>query len=228
MPKKRIFILSPPRLRERRAHVLGQIRPLGLDFELIDGVDAKLVRGEVLKVPADAWSMSMGEVACYLSHIGMLQRICDYDLDRALILEDDFLLSKESPLSLETLWEHLPPDADHVQLHNLQDQQFDGYRMIEAGEYFNRVSPGNVGSWGYVVSRKLAEHILRHHQVPKMPIDHLYIELSKQTSTFNFYDCRELLVGFLPDIPSTLERGSPAMREARTFAEWWKERWTRY
>ena len=225
--RSRIFILSLVSEQDRRLHALSQIRQTGLAFELVDALDSRMLRREVMEVPASAWSLSDGEVACYLSHLRLLQRLCDYDLDYAIILEDDFVLGESEKLSLATLWDHLPVGADHVQLHDTKGKNFDQYRMIEAGMLFNRVSPTNVGSWAYVVSRKLAEAIVQQHPVPRMPIDHLYIDLSRRSGEFAFYDLNERLVGYMPDEPSSIDRSQPSQRARKTFREWWNERWIR-
>jgi GR25 family glycosyltransferase involved in LPS biosynthesis len=225
--RSRTFILSVPRLRQRRLSALAQILTTGLPFELVDGLDARAMRREMLKVPFNAWPLSSGEVACYLSHIGILQRVCDYDLDYALILEDDFLLCEHPSLSLATLWDLLPPDADHVQLSGTKDKLYQEYRVVSPGPVFNRVSPTNVGSWGYVASRKLAEYIVNHRATPNQPIDHLFIELSRRVEEFTFYDSEEMLIDCLPEESSTLDRKREAMRERPTLREWWAERWIR-
>lgn len=223
----RIFILSLARERTRRLHALSQIRQTGLTFELVDALDSRMLRRELMEVPASAWSLTDGEVACYLSHLGLLQRVVDYELDHAIILEDDFVLKESENLALATLWENLPAGADHTQLHDMKAEIFDQYRLIESGPLFNRVSPTNVGSWGYVVSRKLAKHVLCHHSVPKMPIDHLYIELSRRIGEFDFYDVNERFVDCMPDEPSTIDRSQASQRARKTFREWWAERWIR-
>ena len=219
--RSRTFILSLPRLRARRLSALSQILPTGVPFELVDGLDARALRPEELKVPFTAWRLSPGEVACYLSHVGILQRICDYDLDHALILEDDFLLRENPSLSLATLWDRLPPDADHVQLNGIKAKLYQDYRVIRPGPVFNRVSPTTVGSWGYVASRKFAEHVVKHHATPDRPIDHLFIELSRRVGEFAFYDSEEVFIDCLPEEPSTLDRKREAMRARPTLREWW-------
>ncbi|OYV05018.1 MAG: hypothetical protein CFE26_13820 [Verrucomicrobiales bacterium VVV1] len=223
----RIFILSLARERNRRLHALAQIRQTGLAFEIVDALDSRMLRPELMEVPASAWSLSNGEVACYLSHLRLLQRLSDYDLDYAIILEDDFVLQESSSLSLSTVLDRLPAGADHVQLNDTKDKVFDQYRRLESGQVFNRVSPTNVGSYGYVVSRKLADYILSHHSIPKMPIDHLFIELSRRTDEFGFYDLNERLIGFLADEPSCIDRMEQAQRARKTLREWWDERWIR-
>lgn len=228
MPKTRIFILSLPRERERRLTALDQILRTGLEFELVDAIDARSTRRKLLEVPASAWPMHEAEVACYLSHLGLLQRVCDYGLDHAILLEDDFVLQAGGRLTLGNLWEHLPADADHVQLHDDQGKLYEPYRRIRECGDFNRVSPTNVGCWGYVVSRRLAGHVLARHSVPRMPIDHLYIELSRSADGFVFYDTNQKLVSCRDGISSTIDRNQPAPRARETFAGWWRKQWIRH
>lgn len=185
-----------------------------------------MIRREVLKVPFSAWPISEGEVACYLSHLAILQRVCDYGLDYALILEDDFVLCENPSLSLASLFESLPPGADHVQLNGTKAKLYQDYRIISPGPVFNRVSPTNVGSWGCVVSRKLAEHIVTHHGTPDRPIDHLFIELSRRVDDFFFYDTEKVLIDCLPE-ESSLDRKCEAMRSKPTLREWWQNLWVR-
>jgi len=199
MSKSRIFVISLPRARERRLNVLAQLLPTGWTFEMVDAVDGLAVKPEQLKIVAHAWDLSVAQAACYRSHIGILQRICDYDLDHAIILEDDCVLKEADGLSLSNVLEHLPPGADHVQLHNLK-HAYDGWKILEEGPLFNRVGPTNIGTWGYVISRRLAEYVLTHHAEPAYPIDHLFIQLSrKKALPFGFYETRGCLVDILND-----------------------------
>ncbi|QUE51254.1 glycosyltransferase family 25 protein [Luteolibacter ambystomatis] len=216
MKRSRIFAISLPRARSRRLHLLSQLLPTGWDFEVVDAVDGLATRPERLVVPVDAWPLTVTQVACYRSHLGVLQRIVDYQLDHAIVLEDDGVLDPAGEMTLENLWDHLPPDADHVQLHNLKFPFYDEYRCLEPGRRFNRVGPTSIGSWGYLISRRLAEHILIHHAEPRRPIDHLYIQLSRELQDrFGFHDTVDCLVNILPDEPSNIN-GAP-----RAKRDWW-------
>ncbi|RYD70272.1 MAG: glycosyltransferase family 25 protein, partial [Verrucomicrobiaceae bacterium] len=207
----KIFAISLRRVRERREQVLKQLLPLGLPFELVDAVDGQEIKPELLAREQDADEMPVGAIACYQSHIGVLERIVDYGLDYGLILEDDFVLGSAPTLTLANLWERIPHGADHIQLHMLKDFMSYEYAVEEEGEWFNRLSCTNICCAGYVVSHRLASYILKLHRTPKVPIDILYIQISK-LRTFNFYDVREKLIELNWNLASCINppRGGPA------------------
>lgn len=215
-PACRIFVVSLARIRSRRVQVVAQLLATGLEFEIVDAVDAHAVKPEVLTVPDDAYRrMSAGEVGCYLSHLGIYQRICDYDLDYAIVLEDDFQLNPASRLTLENLWEFLPAGADHVQLHNLGNYLHSGYQIAQPGVHFNRVQPTSPGTFGYLISQRLARCMLEHYATPRMAIDWLFIHLSAIDSGLGFYDTTERIVETDWQAVSSLEREIPAPRSSQ-------------
>ncbi len=208
----KIFAISLRRVRERRKQVLRQLQPLGLPFEIVDAVDAQQMRPECLVRGEDPAGMPVGAFGCYHSHIGVLERIVDYGLDYGLVLEDDFVLANAPGLTLGNLWDHLPAGADHIQLHGLKNFMSLEYAVEEEGEWFNKLSYTNCCTAGYLVSRRLASYILEHHRIPKVPIDILYIEISK-LRIFDFYDVREKLIDLNWNMPSCINppKGEPAL-----------------
>jgi glycosyl transferase family 25 len=202
-PSWKIFVISLRRVRERRQQVLRQLLPLGLPFEIVDAVDAQQVKPECLMHRDDPPGMSTGAFGCYHSHLGVLERIVDYGLDYAIILEDDFILGDAQTLTFANLMDSIPPGADHVQLHMLKDFMCPEYEIEEEGEWFNKLHHTSLTTTGYLASRKLAAHILEHHSIPRMPIDVLFIELSK-SRTFDFYDVREKLIEQNWSLPSCI------------------------
>jgi hypothetical protein len=75
----------------------------------------------------------------------------------------------------------------------LGDFMWPEYEIEEEGELFNKLKCTSLTTTGYLVSRRLAAHIVEHHTTPRMPIDMLFIELSRSRS-FDFYDVREKLI----------------------------------
>ncbi len=199
----KIFVISLRRVRERRQQVLSQLLPLGLPFEIVDAVDAQQVKPECLPRGENPPRMPVGAFACYQSHIGVLERIVDYGLDYGLILEDDFVLGKAPTLTLGNIWNHIPPGADHIQLHMLKNFMCAEYAIEEEGEWFNKLGCTSISTIGYVVSRRLASHILENHRRPSMPIDLLFIKISK-LRIFDFYDVREKLIEPNWNMPSCI------------------------
>ena len=201
--RRKTFIISLRRVRVRRLQVVRQLAGYHSPFEIIDAVDAKQVRPEFIPRAKGAEGLNDGALACYHSHIGIFERIVDYGLDYAMVLEDDFVFGDSKIITAETIWNHIPPDADHIQLHNFRTNFSSGYRVDEKGDLFNKLGCTNVITVGYIISSRLANYILNHHPIPKMPIDCLLIEISKQ-GIFDFYDVNESVITMYWGLPSEI------------------------
>ncbi|MEO5916373.1 MAG: glycosyltransferase family 25 protein [Luteolibacter sp.] len=201
----KLFVISLRRARKRRLQVLKQLANVDLPFEIVDAFDARQVRPELLVRGVNPNPLADGEVAAYHSHIGIMERIDDYGLDYGLVLEDDFVFGDAANLTLNNIWDQLPDDADHIQLHDIGNHFTPSYRVEERGEVFNKLAVTNVLTIGYIISRKLAKHILRCHRLPRMPFDVQLIEISRQ-GIFDFYDINERLIDGDWSMPADIDR----------------------
>jgi len=206
LPRQRAFVISLSRARTRRINVIGHMAKINFPWEIIDAVDGTKLKPEFLQSAPGGWRMSVGEIACYLSHVEVLQRICDYGLDYGFILEDDFRWGCFDKLTPHNIWSLLPEDADHVQLHDMKKHIGGMYQVESSGELFNKLSCTNPMTIGYLISNRLAKFVLDHYRVPPCPIDHLYIKISRTNRNFSFYDINQRLVDGTWDLPSMIER----------------------
>ena len=188
----RVFVLSLADSRVRRLSALRKIAAAGLAFEIVDGVDARKMKPETLALDENAakW-MNLGEVGCYLGHLRILQRIVDYGLSYACILEDDFCFEKDPLFCLAEIETRLPPVFHYIHLQ--RDLGFNSnYRVISTEGAFWRVCETPLCTNGYLIERSLAQYILQHHANCEMPIDHLYAKLSHRG---RFYQTIQPLIG---------------------------------
>ena len=197
----RIFVVSMPGRHVRKESALAILRPTGLRFELVDGVEARRWRGEELPLAPGAWaSLTPPQVGCYLAHLRALQRILDYDLPYACILEDDFHLLPDPDFGLAEMPKFLPEDFDYI--HILEDLRLhDRWQRFPYNEHLDRILGTPLSTIGYVVSRGLADRILQEHGSCSMPIDHLYCRLSH---TGRFFMARKAVVGVRWDLPTEM------------------------
>lgn len=92
------FIVNLECDSEKRAHIESECRKQEIDFELIKAVDGRLLTDAELAVKVfrhDLNYLTKGEIGCALSHQDIYEKIISQNLDYALILEDDALLSDE-------------------------------------------------------------------------------------------------------------------------------------
>ena len=194
-----VFLLSLPDSRRRRLSAIGKIQQTGIPFEIVDGVEALKMHPEQLKCTQHALTwMKPGEVGCYMGHMRCLQRMVDYGLPYAMVLEDDFCFESNPSFPFHELDANLPPHFHFIHLQ--RDIGINSeYRQHGVEGCYWRVSPTPLGTVGYVIERSLAEYVLKNHALCELPIDHMFSSLS---SRGRFYQPLRPLVGIQFDLPS--------------------------
>jgi glycosyl transferase, family 25 len=196
-----LMMISMPRRSLRRDSGLAKLQSTQMRYEIVDGVETRNWRPEVLPVAPNGWSLKAGEVGCYLAHLRALQRIVDYRLPWACILEDDFCFEADPDFGLAEIEPTLPAGFDFVHLQ--RDWNWNRRcRILETHGRYQRVCEPPYGATGYIITRALAESIVAKHQICRMPIDHLYCQLSYHGK---FYKPIKPLIGIQLGLESVIQ-----------------------
>lgn len=194
-----VFLLSLPDSRQRRLSAIGKLHAARISFEIVDGVEALKLQPQHLAYHSDAigW-MKPTEIGCYMGHLRALQRLVDYDLPYACVLEDDFCFEADPDWGLMDIQPHLPAGFHYIQLQRdlgLNSKYRDGEQVGQ----FVRMFETPYLTTGYIIQRNLAAYILEHEHHCRMPIDHLFAELSHRGY---FYRPLKPLIGIQSGLPS--------------------------
>lgn len=116
----KIFIINLDRATTRWEKMRKQLEKLGLQYERFSAIDAKSASDTFLNQYYSAElnrkkyyvSLSKSEIACYISHLKVCEKILSDNLDYAIVLEDDIELNdlfKLVPYALESLqnWNYI-------------------------------------------------------------------------------------------------------------------------
>lgn len=191
------FIISLSREKQRREHAISQAEKAGLDFEIVEAVDARDFRDSngqtdwdalrrVQEVDNSKWGcwFKPSEVAIYASHAKVYRRILNLDIPYAFVMEDDFQL-REAPYSLldvaAELEEHQSQFA-HCLLHHEHLWFCSDYRV--QGPFKNTKTLNVVRSTGLIsvasaVSNAFCRFFVESHSVMDRPHDHQVCEISR-------------------------------------------------
>ncbi len=109
--KFKIFVINLDSSVDRLKSMQAQCDRLGLKFERISAVrGCDLSAGEKSQVYSLEHNLKKydkvlndGEIGCYLSHIKCWEKLIAEELDYALVLEDDGILTEELPLFIKKL-----------------------------------------------------------------------------------------------------------------------------
>jgi len=173
-----IFVINLERRPQRLAHIRAQLEARGLPFTRIDAVDGQSQKD--IGYPAQHPTLTKPEFACYLSHLKAFRAFLETDAPRCLILEDDAVLAKNiaEVLDVDAFFASdnaiirldAPTEAEWhhpVRVARKPIAQHGRYAMFH-------LRSSALGSAAYVISRTVAQRILREFSEPKVQIDVLW------------------------------------------------------
>lgn len=103
-----VWLINLKRDADRLAKMDGQLRAMGLPYQLFEAVDGKAMAEELVKrVDVAAYERNMGsrvlpgKMGCYASHVSVWELLVKSPYRMALILEDDVVFHEDFPASLE-------------------------------------------------------------------------------------------------------------------------------
>ena len=96
----KIFVINLDRSVSRWGGMRAQLEKLGLPYERFSAIDGREMSDELLRRHYSAElnrrkyyvDLSRSEIACYISHLKVCEKILSENLDYAIVLEDDIVL----------------------------------------------------------------------------------------------------------------------------------------
>jgi glycosyl transferase family 25 len=183
-----VFVINLERDRERRRHMTELLGRLGLVAEFITAVDGRALsdtdraaydRTRALRVYGV--EMMDTEIACFLSHRRLYERMLRDGIETALIMEDDVRVEPTLPTVLDGLLAASQIDWAVVRLDSKRDQviappdagKFLGTRVAElpGGAALYRLRTHVLGVGAYLIRREGARRMLAYANRIFMPID---------------------------------------------------------
>ena len=198
----RLFAINLHSSRDRRSALLTWIARLGLPWEIFEAVDAAALRPDAVPWTNDHWGEKLwpGQVGCFLSHARVLQRVLDYGLPWAVIVEDDVHLLPDRAAAVRDLV--LPPSFDLIYLHEMR-QPFLRSTVASSDGALHRVNPAMLTTGAYIASRRFAENFCAQFTRVEMPIDHFYRDQSRDGNA-QFYELADPIFRIDGRFPSTI------------------------
>lgn len=193
-----VIVINLFRSTARRAHIVAQLKQLGLGFSVLRATDKRSLSSHDRSRYDDAMarqtagrSLTDGEIACVLSHARAWRRIVDNQWDMALVLEDDAILDPRITGILESP-EALPGDWGLVNF--CTDGGIGETRVQPAGgpAICPIVSRMN-GAVGYLIRRQVAAAALGHVFPIRRAVDGL-LAWMRHEGAFVAYATRPQLV----------------------------------
>lgn len=174
-----VFVVSLADAFERRAVMTKQLADLGIEFEFVEAVRGNALHPDERRRLNPAGNMSGGALGCYMSHVGIYERMRARSIPVALVLEDDAMLHVSVRLLVERGLRTL--DFEYCFLGN-EDRGDEGYVYYERGSTTQltdrhecyRLSSGPYCTHAYLVTLRGAERRLECAFPARTAIDHYH------------------------------------------------------
>lgn len=195
------FVISMPQDSIRRRSAITKIKAARIPFEIVDGVEGKKWRSEELRaVSVPDCKLKPAEIGCYLAHLRTLQRIVEYGLPWAIVLEDDFCYEADPDFGLAEIEKYLSFDFDYIHLQ--KDWGWNPWlKTSHHSSWFERMDGTPLGTTGYVISNRFCRIMLQKHWLCSIQIDQLYNRIGKE---YCFLRSRKPVVGIQEGLGSLI------------------------
>lgn len=177
-----IFVVHASSFKERGKLIQAQMDDAGLPFEFILDFDISMIT-EALKQRLFAKSeLSPAQQSCAAKHWHAHTLIFERRLSRALVLEDDVILSRDFlPTLVRLLREDLLFEHPHVTFLGCGGHDYVPFHQVNPAQLLYRRNQGKFAD-SYIVSLEAAERRLdwiNLNGIP-IPIDHLFEKIDRE------------------------------------------------
>lgn len=182
------IIISLAGAKDRRAFVGEQFEQFGIVHEFFSAIEpqaaAEQLKGMGIPVschsnPAQP-SISETELACFASHMAVLEAFLAGEDRYVAVFEDDVFLSNASSTYLQnTDW--IPPNIGLLRLEKFSDSidiERRVYQEISGNRHLAKMTGVDFGTAGYIIDRAAAEKLIHHARKSgaSRPVDHFYFD----------------------------------------------------
>lgn len=180
-----IFVISLKN-SPRREFIRKRLNGLGLQFEFFDAIYGKTLDEDTLKQvdyqyyqDFDNKRLTLGEIGCALSHIGVYELIKQKKIPQAIILEDDAIVSTHFKAILQSCLAKLPKRYEILFFDHGKAKSYpfikrtlpDGYKLVRYRYPSKNSRRSIMKSTAYMLTLAGVEKLLNYAYPIRMPAD---------------------------------------------------------
>ncbi|MRT36429.1 glycosyl transferase [Acinetobacter sp. RIT698] len=177
------IVISLSTAQERREHIKNQFSTKNVDFDFFDALtpEPAAIFAQELGLNIDNQILTKGEVACFMSHVYLWEKMIKENIPYMVIFEDDIYLGDNvSEFLLDSNW--LDSEWHLIKLEEFtprvalgkKNKVFNG----QTGRAVFQLNSKNLGTAGYILSQQAAVILINYiKSLDKLiALDHLMFE----------------------------------------------------
>lgn len=193
------FVISLSSALERRQHISSQFEAQGIGFNFFDAItpDIALRDAQAINLSIHQSHIGKGELACFMSHVHLWQKMVDENIPYMAIFEDDIHLGERADLFLnKSDW--IESDWDLVKLEAFTPKVILGEKckeFIQEDRAIYKLLGKNLGTAGYILSLKGAQLLLNEIKTIDyiIPLDNFIFDRVVRDNTFSMFQMQPAL-----------------------------------
>lgn len=224
----KIFVISVSTSLERRKHIEDQFSAQGIVFEFFDAITPEPAKKIALEYGLNTLcdSLKGGELACFMSHVSIWQKIVDNNISYACVFEDDVCIGEDVNKYLSKS-EWIPENINFIKIEAFSRKvlmEYKGVDLPQGDRKLFRLLGGHIATAGYIVSGKASKSLLsfvKNNRI-NMPIDHVMFEGFLEDGDLPIFQMNpalcmqeDILNGDKSQLPSLIEKDRLARRDVR-------------
>ena len=175
------IVISLKTATARREHIVQEFGKQNVGFEFFDALTPDLARplAEKMQLNIQDEFLSPGELACFMSHVSIWQKMVDEHIPHLAIFEDDVYLGDAAAELLNNAgW--INPNWDIIKTEAFADQVFLGKtqsKISNGMRHIVQLMGKNLGTAGYILSIEGAQKYLKYvEQIQLIPLDQVMFD----------------------------------------------------
>lgn len=177
------FVISLSTANERREHISSEFGKKSINFDFFDALtpEPAALFAKELNLNVDEQSLTKGEVACFMSHVFLWNKMISENIPHMAIFEDDIYLGENVKAFLtETSW--IEPHWHLIKIEEFTPKVALGEKIkvfqTEPQRALFDLKSKNLGTAGYILSLHGAKQLINYIQsLDKLiALDHLMFE----------------------------------------------------
>ena len=175
------IVISLKTATARREHIVQEFGKQNIGFEFFDALTPDLARplAEKMQLNVEDEYLTGGELACFMSHVSVWQKMVDEQIPHLAIFEDDVYLGNAADELLNNAgW--INPNWDIIKTEAFADQVFLGKTQSEIANgmrHIVQLTGKNLGTAGYILSLEGAQKYLEYvKKIQLIPLDQVMFD----------------------------------------------------
>ncbi|WOE31277.1 MULTISPECIES: glycosyltransferase family 25 protein [unclassified Acinetobacter] len=185
------YVISLTSADQRRQHIEHEFNKHSIDFKFFDALtpqDAKPL-AEKMQLDIHSERITGGELACFMSHVSLWQKMLDENIPYMAIFEDDIFLGENSNQFLSSS-DWLKEDWAIVKLEAFSNKILLGKteQIVNTSREIAVLKCKNLGTAGYILSQKGAAaylELIKNYEL--IPLDEMMFEFYLNHGSLNIY-----------------------------------------